>query len=94
MHEKKKNINEIVFNTGTHALIILTLLPNLFPTERFITKCWKRSKRQLQNKTLQIIKTAKSQNYINTDDDQKYSRKRLGRRYGANPFSSRSRNYN
>ena len=44
---------------------------------------------------LQIIKTIKTQtvksNYSTPDDDQKYGRKRLGRRYGTIPLQSRSR---
>ena len=44
---------------------------------------------------LQIIKTAKTQqstqNYTTPDDDQKYGRKRLGRRYGTIPLPFRSR---
>ena len=32
-----------------------------------------------------------TQNYTSPDDDQKYCRKRLGRRYGTIPLPSRSR---
>ena len=43
---------------------------------------------------LQIIKTVKTQlstqNYTTPDDNQKYGRKCLGRRYGAIPLPSRS----
>ena len=43
---------------------------------------------------LQIIKTVKTQqsthNYTIPDDDQKYGRKLLGRRYGTIPLPSRS----
>ena len=43
----------------------------------------------------QIIKTVKiqqsTQNYTTPDDDQKYGRKFLGRRYGTIPLPSRSR---
>ena len=44
---------------------------------------------------LQIIKAVKTQpstqKYTTPDDDQKYGRKRLGRRYGTIPLPSRSR---
>ena len=63
--------------------------------EHFKTKCWKCSNWQLQNKTLQIIKTVKSQqwtqNYTTPDDNQKYGQKYFGRRYGTIPLPSRSR---
>ena len=46
----------------------------------------------LQNKMLQIIKIAKTQqstqNYTSPDDDQKYGQKRWGRRYGTIPLPS------
>ena len=42
-----------------------------------------------------MIKTVKTQqstqNYTTPDDDQKYGRKRLGRRYGTIPLPSKSR---
>ena len=83
-------MDKIEFYTGTNISNIfknkksLTILVNLFPNERLEIKRWKLSNRQLQNKTLQIIKTVKAQqstqNYTTLDDDQKYGRKRLGRR--------------
>ena len=49
---------------------------------------------QLQNKTLQKIKTIKTQtvnsNYSTPDDDQKYGWKYLGRRYGTIPLPPES----
>ena len=63
-------------------------------------KHWKCSKWQLQNKTLQINKTVKTQivnsNCTTPDDDQKYGRKHLGRRYWTillSPGSWLKKNY-
>ena len=69
MHKniKKTNINKIAFNTGTNVLNIfnrlksLTVLLNLFLTGRFETKRRNRPNWQVQNKTLQIIRTVKTQ---------------------------------
>ena len=70
--------------TIQYTWVSLDLLVNLFTTRRFETK---RPNQQLQNKTLQIIKTVKiqqaTQNYTTPDDDQKDDRKRLGRTYGT-----------
>ena len=59
-----QNISETQINENQYKFSelqkSLTLLVNCFsPTERFKTKRWKRSTLQLQNKTLQIIKTIK-----------------------------------
>ena len=59
-----------------------------FSNEQFKKKCWKRSNRQLQKKTLQIIKTIKTQtlstqNYTTPNEYQKSGQKCLGRRYGT-----------
>ena len=63
-----------------------------FPTKRFKTKQRKRFNRKLYNKTVQIIKTVKTQqsspNYTNPDDELKYGRKYLGRRYEIIPLPS------
>ena len=66
---------------------INTLLENIFTTERFKTK---RSNLQLQNKTLRIIKTVKTQkstqNYSTTDDDQKSDRNNISYQIIPLPF--------
>ena len=64
--------------------IVSYLLPKRFRQNK--TKCWKCSNRQLQNKTLRIIKTKKKSvksNYVTPDDNQKYSRKPLTGRCGT-----------
>ena len=89
---RKKKFKQVLLMTMEHCLIQKKFF---FPTERFQTKRWKRSKRQFQNKMIQIVKTEKNQT-INSKLPYPIYRpkvwsKALGRRYGTIPLPFRSR---